>query len=259
MIESKAKPPITPPATATVVWVLIAPPLELLLVPVATSVAGFEDPNWPVAAGIVDSVLPDIISEGELKALEGTLDADVAAKSPLVCASEVTPSTFAVEDDVVIVSGVSVVGDGTETSLSGGVATVEVVERALVCVALDGVVILGGTLWEDVELAVLVKVSEVVLVDVEGAGTLMKGSGIPRLGVVSGVDVEAEDAEDIVDVDIVVTDVKVELELGIRVEVELEAVDTDVVVATPPSATLGTIVHILLFKVAVEKGDDIVS
>ncbi len=68
MSEIRARPPITPPAIAIVVWVLFAPPVALFSAPLVKPAPAFEDSICPGPAVVVVAVPPNPTPEVELAA-----------------------------------------------------------------------------------------------------------------------------------------------------------------------------------------------
>lgn len=173
-MEIKARPPITPPATATVVCVLIAFPLVLFCALLVKPAPPLEDSSCPapvVVAVAVVAVSPTTTGV-EPDASRDALDVIAGSKLSLVWVT-VPRSCSVVDEDgdesevVVVRSRADVeetvertpvsrdgeidgdTGGGIEGGAGGG----------LVCVMLGAEVVMGISLWEDVELVVLVKVS----------------------------------------------------------------------------------------------------
>lgn len=90
-MEIRARPPITPPATATVVWVLIPLPEVVFWAPFVKPAPASEDSRCPDPVVVVVAVPAAAISEAELDALENASDVGVGAKLLLVWIVEGRP------------------------------------------------------------------------------------------------------------------------------------------------------------------------
>lgn len=88
-MEIRTRPPITPPATATVVWVLIAVPVTLFWAPLVKPAPALEDSSCPdPVVVVVVAMSPTIPADVELDVAEDASDVVVGAKLSLVWVAE---------------------------------------------------------------------------------------------------------------------------------------------------------------------------
>ncbi|KAJ2973557.1 hypothetical protein NUW58_g8907 [Xylaria curta] len=246
-MEIKARPPITPPATATVVWVLTAFTVVLFWAP-------FVKPGPEFADSITDpdvvavAVPPALTSDAELDAAKDVPDVVVGADSLLVW-TEDPRSCSVCEDGAGVGSRVGVAEGVVEVSVPGA----RIFDRGLEEDA-EGVTsggpsggIEGGS-EEGIEAGIeVIPVGLALDVSITGAIGSSSRSGAEadsRLGI------DVEDVKNVVEMDV---DAKVDV-----VEVAGDKLDDVVDIATRPPPTLlafGTAVHFLPSMFVIENAD----
>lgn len=170
-MEIRARPPITPPATATVVCVLIAFPLVLFCALFVTPAPPLEDSSCPAPVVVAVAVVAasPTTTDVEPDASGDALDVIAGSKLPLVWVVIPRPCSTVDEDENEVVVGsraeVEETVERTPVSRDGGIdgdigGGIEGgAGGGLVCAVLSAEVVMGIALWEDAELVVLVKVS----------------------------------------------------------------------------------------------------